>query len=631
MYRSPDRGYGRVMTSIDRRHLLQGTAAFAAAATLTSLSSPAYAAPGLGEAKPLDGRPFPAYDYTRANRLPREMTGFWTKSFDVGGVIRTAKVYLSAETPIRSYYTVIAVPGGVDAADFLESSGWRDVADQRREGLFVLEPGPSGWAPAEEEAAYVAAALGFFQSNNYFSIFGENYLVGYGSGAPALEAWAVANPLNVIAQAYVDSAGLNAAYLASYASREYDGQTQYSPVDFPPGFRLIRYDETVLPTWYIRPDARRAAASVAYWKRCNDTLSSGSHQGALGTVYRQRPGSSRWMTSHAGPISKVAVQPRRATTRQIVEFLTAYTRYENSFAYGNQLYQRADFRRLGIEVHTMQVAGFVREYLVFRPRCAGRKAPVLFVWPGDSQTDKVFMDATQWWKVADREGFILVVVCEQYSRTSVVVSHRDSLAFFRRLRDVITDRYDVDPNRFYSTGQSAGSAVTQNLAIAFPEYFAAVASSSFPASPNASGTVTLDGVTYPASGRKIPNYLIYGYGDIQGFVGTLWDDTQNQTDSWAQYHLGVDGLTLADVDTVGGRRSGFHDRFQTWTWYDKSARVPILKLTRNVYRSHNTTAEEPPLLWDFLKHYSREVTADGAVTRYYSPSAFRRPGDRRRV
>jgi poly(3-hydroxybutyrate) depolymerase len=618
------------MTHIDRRQLLRSTAALAAAA-LTPLGTPAYAAAALGEAQPLDGRPLPAYDYTRANRLPREMTGYWTKSFDVGGVTRTAKVYISAEAPIRSYYTVIAVPDGADTAEFLQSSGWRDVADRRQEGLFLLEPGPSGWADAAQEAPYVAAALSFHQSNNFFSIFGENYLVGYGNGAPALEAWAVANPLKVIAQAYVDSAGLNAAYLASYASREYDGQTQYSPVDFPAGFRLVRYDETVLPTWYIRPDTRRAAASMAYWKRSNDTIWSGSHDDVLGTVYRQRPGSRRWMTSHAGPISKVAVQARQATTRQIVEFLTSYTRYENFFAYGNQLYERADFHRLGIEIHTMQVAGFVREYLVYRPRSARRNAPVVFIWPGDSQTDKVFVDATQWWKVADREGILLVIICEQYSRTSVVVSHRDSVAFYRQLRDVIAARYDVDANRFYSSGQSAGSSVTQNLAIAFPEYFAAVASTSFPAAPNAAGTVSLEGVAYPASGRKIPNYLIYGYGDIQGFVGTLWDDTQNQTDSWAQYHLGADGLTLADVDTVAGRRSGFHDRFQTWTWHDKKTAVPILKLTRNVYRSHNTTAEEPPLLWDFLKHYSREVAADGTVTRYYSPSAFNRPGDRRRI
>lgn len=66
----------------------------------------------LGDAVSLDDRPFPDYDYTRANKLPREMTGYWEKSFDIGGVTRTAKIYISPETPIRSYYTVIAVPDG---------------------------------------------------------------------------------------------------------------------------------------------------------------------------------------------------------------------------------------------------------------------------------------------------------------------------------------------------------------------------------------------------------------------------------------------------------------------------------------------------------------------------------------
>ncbi|NUT33377.1 MAG: hypothetical protein HOV79_09905, partial [Hamadaea sp.] len=585
----------------------------------------------------------PAYDYTRANKLPREMTGYWTKSFDIGGVTRTAKVYISPQTPIRSYYTVIAIPDGADTAEFVQRSGWRDIADDREEGLFVLEPAPGGWGSAAEEAAYVDAAMAFYQANRYFSIFGLHYLAGYGGGAAALEAWAVAHPLRVISQAYLDSPGLSAEHLDAYASREFDGTTDagYTTVVFPEGFDLIRHDEVVLPTWYIHPDPASAAASLSYWKRANDTVGHGSHDADLGTVFRQRRDSARWMTSHAGPISKVAVQPWRSsawsvrTTRRIVEFLTAYTRYENFFAYGNQLYERADYARLGIEVRTMVVEGCVREYLVHVPRSArriwGGKAPVVVVWPGNTQTDKVFVDATQWWKVAEREGFILAVICEQYSATSISVSHRDSLPFYRQLRDVLIADYPVDPARFYSTGQSAGSAVTQNLAIAYPEYFAAVASTSFVTAPNAAGAVVMDGVAHPASGAMIPNYHIYGYGDLGFLAGDLWDGTQNTLDSWAAYHLGVNGLDLAAVDVAAGRRGGWQDRFRTWTWHTPGGDAPVLKLTKNVFRSHNTMAEECPLLWDFLRHYSREIDADGSVIRYYSASGFRRPGDRKRL
>lgn len=629
---------------IDRRQLLRGTTALALATTAATFISPAAQATEvsrkprkLGDPQPLDDRPFPAYDYTRANKLPREMTGYWTKSFNAGGVTRTAKVYISHETPIRSYYTVIAVPDGVDTAEFLQTSSWIDIADRREEGLFILEPGDNGWGTPEAEAAYVAAAIAFYQSNRYFSIFGLHYLVGYGAGAPALEAWAVAHPLRVISQAYIDSPGLTVGYLNSYAALEFDGQTDagYTHVDFPDGFDLIRYDETVLPTWYIQPRANSIDASLAYWKRANDTAGAGTRDSTLGTVFKQRRGSSRWMTSHAGPISRVAVRERPASTRQIADFLTAFTRYENFFAYGNQLFERADYTKLGVEVRTMMVEGFIREYLVYVPKSARRlwhnKAPVVFVWPGNSQTDKVFFDAAQWWKVAEQEGFILVTICEQYSNTSVSVSHRDSNTFYQQLRATMISEYPTDQTRFYSTGQSAGSQVTQNLAIAFPEYFAAVASTSFTAAPDASGTISMDGVQHPASGQMIPNYHIYGYGDLAFLAGGLWDNIPNRLDSWAQYHLQVNGLSLSDADSVDGELGGWMNRFQTWTWRHRSSNVPVLKLSKNLYRSHNTMAEESALMWDFLKHYSHEINADGGVARYYSGSAFRRPRDKKQI
>lgn len=294
------------MTQLNRRHVLQGTAATALvavagrtvfgstdamAATVTNSSI------NLGDLGSLDGRPAPTHDYSRANKLPREMTGFWEKSFDVAGVRRTAKVLLPAETPIRSYYIVLTVPDGIDAATFLRRTGWHSIAEQRGEGLFLLESGPEGWGTFEDELAYVRSAMAFYESNPYFSIFGEHYLVGYGEGGPALEAWAAENPLRVIAQAYLGSAGLPAEYLAGLGSHEYDGTTAgYTPVDFPDGFDLIRRDEVVLPTWYVAP-LPSFAASLAYWRGANDTTNRAVRHDVLGTVFRQRESSERWMTS----------------------------------------------------------------------------------------------------------------------------------------------------------------------------------------------------------------------------------------------------------------------------------------------------------------------------------------------
>ena len=64
-------------------------------------------------------------------------------------------------------------------------------------------------------------------------------------------------------------------------------------------------------------------------------------------------------------------------------------------------------------------------------------------------------------------------------------------------------------------------------------------------------------------GRQLARKLTFWFAAFVFVLGAIMmistrDDTQNLLDSWAQYHLQVNGLTLADVDNVDGRRSGFH-------------------------------------------------------------------------
>ncbi|MDW7670616.1 MAG: hypothetical protein SCK57_06185 [Bacillota bacterium] len=589
----------------------------------------------------LDGRDRPAIEYSRPNRLPSEMIGYWEKSFDVNGEMRTAKVYIAPDTPIRSYYTVIAVPNGEETADFLLKSGWKDLADQKEEGLFVLEPGANGWGSAEEEQAYVTAAMGFYMSNSYFSIFGEHYLVGYAEGAPPLEAWAVANPLRVISQVYIDSEGLESDYFDQYASLEFGGvNPPYTTIEFPDGFEKATYAEALLPTWFINP-ADSAADSIAYWKAANETVTTPAKDNDLGLVFRQAEESESWMTAHSGPISKVVVLERpvsywnKKTQRDIQDFLFFYSRYENVIAYGNQLIERADYAKLGIEFHTMEVNGYPRQYMVYVPDSAakiwGDAAPLLWVWAGNSQTDKVFLDATQWWKVAQEEGFIMVIPSERTTSNAIAVTYADTEQFFLQLREVMFENYPVDPTRSYATGHSAGSMRGQGFAVAKPEYYAAIASTSGGAAPNDEGNITIEDATYPASYQMIPNYFLYGFGDLAGgsnnLRGTLWDAETNMLDNMAGYFLSVNGFDKGDgTDFV---ESGFKDRFVTWTWTKEfeGTEVPLYQITKNMFRSHNTIHEEMPLLWDYVKHFSFEVDEEGNVTRYYSESGFKVAGD----
>lgn len=92
-------------------------------------------------------------------------------------------------------------------------------------------------------------------------------------------------------------------------------------------------------------------------------------------------------------------------------------------------------------------------------------------------------------------------------------------------------KFQFDLSRIYSTGQSMGSMESQQFAQETPDYYAAVASTSFYQD-------------YPDahSDKPIPTYLINGEGNGKDDTGTPYDDRWNRTDDWAQYFLRVNGF-----------------------------------------------------------------------------------------
>lgn len=559
----------------------------------------------------LDNAPPPPYDYSRANHLP--MTGYFERSFDVQGVRRTARIYIAPDAPIRAYFTVIAVPDGVDTDEFIMKSGWKAIADQNDEGLFILEPGPNGWLAPEQEQPYLQTAIGFYRNNDYFSIFGEHYLAGYGKGGSALEMWAASNPLQVCSQVYVETSTPDVAFYAQFSQKKFDGLSSgYKKIEIPEHLK-ISYNEVPVPTWYINSNLSSIATGLDYWKAANDCQSDAFSRPnyLLGSkVYPQSANSNAWQTDYVGSISKVAVLEQnanpwnKALTAAIYGFLTEFVRYDVTSAYGNQLGLRVPMGQR----YTMMVNGFIREYMVYVPDSARKLwpngAPVLMVFPGDSQTDIVFWPATQWWKVADREGVILAIICEQYSRKSTVVSHKDNEYFVPQLLDELKRSYHIDETRIYATGQSAGSVAAQGFGMTNPDYFAAIASTSGVASFNADDWQRL---LKAARGKPMPTYAIIGEGDIEAMTGTPWDSTYNQLDQWLEYYAKANGIaSLGDPSLA--RQQG---RFISAEWRNTQG-FPMVKWTMTLYRAHNCIPAEMPMLWDFLKHWSLK---DGV--RYY--------------
>lgn len=160
-------------------------------------------------------------------------------------------------------------------------------------------------------------------------------------------------------------------------------------------------------------------------------------------------------------------------------------RYDNTFPYSNAIAQRLDYTSAGIAAqqdakdgqvkstlsdgtqiwgqedvkiagHGTVQAGVIafsdnsgdgkwdpREYILYIPEgFEGKELPILMLYPGNSQTDSIFMDSTLWWQLAEKEGIALAFACETYSSSPSSVSHADSDKFYQSLVTLMEEKID---------------------------------------------------------------------------------------------------------------------------------------------------------------------------------------------
>ena len=597
------------------------------------------------------------YDYSQAAQLP--LTGYFTKH--IGS--RTMQMYLSENISIRPYYTVVAVPDGVNSADYLAEQGWFDVADEKGEGLVVLEPGENGWGTPQEEIGYIADVMNFVgkgvnaKGAALFSTFGEYYLVGYGKGAAALEYWAAQYPIMVIAQTYVNGRSIGGDALTAVASTLYDGKSSNGDItdtldktisDLGRSARIAPKDipvPTILENY---------TGSENYWTTANDCVSTADRNG----VFAQKLDSKAFATEYANSVrkangetaglSEVKITNDAGKAKEIYAYMAQWTRYDTTFAYSNALNTRLDYtaakmaaqdqakdgtvkERLtdGTEIWgtgstvipghgTVDMGVFAfsdnngdgkndpREYLMYIPEGHnGEKLPVVMIYPGNTQSDMIFMDSTMWWQVAEREGIILAFVCETYS-SPVAITHVDSDKFYDAYVTLMKEKYAdrIDFSRLYASGQSMGSNETQGFALREPQRFAAVATTS-------GAPFSTDG----ASGKMIPSMMITGHMDAGDMAKGF---NSGSLQAWGNTLLSADGLSAqftaddaSEVQNIDAR----HPAIYSW---NNVAGIPLLRWGQSLIRPHNPFPGDTALLWNFLKHYSMDENG----TRYYSASGF---------
>ena len=548
--------------------------------------STAFAAPTLQR---YAGEIPPPIDVTLANTMP--VTGYYEQTVDVDGSPRTVKVYLPDGIAIREYFTVVSIPDGVETTDFLDAAGWFDLADEKKEGLFVLEPVAGAWGDVTAELPYVTAALTQMSTRSFYAVFGCHYLVGYGGGAGPLEAWAANNPMHTISAVYVNGGGLSASYLAAAGAAILNPEVT--------GHASVSKSAVPVPTWIVRSaDLEAVSDSYDYWSR---SAADGfelitSYSDVTVKVQRSEMSSLDYTDSDF--------------TRSLYDFNAYYTRYDNTSVFGNVLGVRPHYGKIGVDTRYISIvndfdgARWNREYLAYVPKNSASLypdgAPVLYIAHGQSQTDRVFFDATHWWEVADKYGFICVFLHGSYN-TSIMPqwnlspesTSSEAMNDLEYLKAVIADvdaRYSTDPDRRFMTGQSMGCAFSHLAAYYMPEYFTAVGATSL---------VWALGDTSGFSNERLPMYLILGEFDINSYH---LDDESDSLRPFAQYWLNRNGLAGVDDWTS----LSTENRFTTYEWQNEDA-IPWFRYGWTKWRSHNCIVDEMWVLWeDWFSKWDRD-------------------------
>ena len=592
-------------------------------------------------------------DITKGNQQP--ITGYYYLSFQVDGVERTAKVYIPEVAPLRCYFTVIAVPDGWNTEEFLWESGWLDLADEAQEALFILEAagGDGAWGSPEEEYAYVQTALGSagLEGKTFYNLHGVHYLAGYGTGGTALQQWAVNTPLKVISAVFLDTQDLSQDVLTQAGSRLFGTGEDSFPASLY--YDPVPYDEVPVPAWFIHSDLDAVQGIQSYFLGLNDCLAQGEST-AYGTTYWQAEDSDRWGTNYSDVRSQVSVREGAsdygdaALTQSIHTFLTQYTRYDNTSVYGNVLGERLPYTSDNLDINQMYVeeedgSVWTREYLIYEPDNREERfpdgAPVVYVFAGGSQPDRLFLDATHWWEVADEYGFIVCVPCSQYSGSAntpietrwnfedtdvtdedgnLIRARADDYAFVRQLVEEVDSKYPTDPDRRFVTGQSNGSMFSRNLAQRMPELFAAIGSTS------ATSDIFPDETT-----DVIPVYLQYGENDNGGAneagykVYDIVNNKEGNPFKTLAYWLERNGAVVEDSQfpensAVLTENQGMLGRQHYYTWSNEDG-VPVYRYGWTEGRSHNCSVDDMWLLWEsWFSKWSLDENGD----RLYSESGF---------
>lgn len=540
------------------------------------------------------------------------------------GSMRSAKLYL-AENSIYTQPTVFLLPpSGEDPWEFLEKSGWKNLAEKENLYLVILEPENGAWKT--DETAYIGTMVKYINTRPFFAAFASKfYGAAYGDGADCLGIYSRRYGKSFAGAALLGTTGMSQ-----------EEKTFLETTDSP--VKGVRLSQIQMPVWAVAEEETPAVSRMLeYYRKADHSQEKAEKTEWTDRVYRPDPAGSGsldedWCADVVFSVGSWKDCVSEEFSKKLYDHLFRGTgRYPGNA--NGALRRDGDMKERGFRFFSEMVPGgfredrtdlYERQWWVYVPDTVkpDQKVPAVFMFHGAGGFGLEIGDRSGWARAAKKHGFILICPCASHDnkvrkagQMTLSNIHRTrwnsggptenvpgELEFMDWLYRWVLDHYSVDETRVYASGQSSGGMMAWACACYRPDYFAAAA----PFSATTPDIMAKEMVP-PVEGSPIAVMADMGLEDKIFEGGFSTDSARKLVEYWShRYHLDHD---WSDFQFGGdGRTATFKDgKFSNYVFRTADG-VPMLRCVETETKTHAILPSECEMAWtQFFSKFTKDV------------------------